>query len=50
MGHITVRQRTVRRQQAILPHQPQHPFAGNPNIVEPAQSRPDLAMTLANPG
>jgi hypothetical protein len=50
MGRITVRQRTVRRQKAILPHQPQHPFAGNPKPVEHAQSRPDLAMTLANPG
>ena len=50
MGGTAVRQMTVRRQQAILPHQPQYPFAGNPKPVEHAQSRPDLAMTLANPG
>jgi len=50
VGCALARQVAVWRQQAILPHQPQHPLAGNSNVIEHAQPRPYLAMTLTNPG
>jgi len=50
MGGVLARQVAVWRQQAILPHQPQHPLAGNSNAVKHAQPCPDLAVSLANPG
>src|SRR5450756_511787 len=50
MGFTPARQVAVRRQQAVLPHQPQHPLAGNPKTIEHAQPRPHFAMTLADPG
>ena len=50
MGCAFARQVAVRRQKAILPHQPQHPLAGDSNVIEHAQPRPYLAMTFTNPG
>src|ERR1035437_4642115 len=50
MGFTSARQEAVRRQQTVLPHQPQHPLAGNPKTIEHAQPRPHLAITLADSG
>ena len=36
VGFAWVRQLAVRREQAVLPHQPQHPLAGNPKTIEHA--------------
>ena len=40
----------VRRQQRVLPHQPQHALAGDAHAIEGAQPGPDLAVSLAGPG
>ena len=50
MGFTWPREVAVRRQQAVLAHQPQHSLAGNPKPIENAQPRPYLAMTLTDPG
>jgi hypothetical protein len=40
----------MRRQQAVLTHQAQHPSWGDANAVQDAQSRPDLEVALASEG
>ena len=40
----------MRRQQAVLAHQPGYPFARDPDPVHHPQPRPHLAMSLAVPG
>ena len=42
MGFTWPREAAVRRQQAVLAHQPQHSLAGNPKPIENAQPRPTL--------
>src|SRR5690349_7774621 len=40
----------IRRQQAVVAHQPQHPLARDPDAVHHPQPGPYLAMALAMPG
>ena len=46
---VVARAESMRRQQGVLAHQPQQPFARDPNAVHHPQPRPNLAMSLAMP-
>ena len=43
MGLLGTGATPLREEQAVFPHQPEHPFAGDPKAAQEAQSCPDLA-------
>ena len=49
MQRLRPRTGAVRREQAVLAHEPQHPLTRNPDAVHRPQPGPDLAVALAGP-
>src|SRR5271165_1624903 len=47
---IVARAGAMRRQQGVLTHQPQHPFACHPDPANHPQPGPDFAVAFAGPG